>query len=136
MSKKKPAASMPAETKEDNFVPCCGETTCLDCTINDSPEAEATDNPLADAASTASAEPMAYTEDLDDTIQLTDAEAVQILEAISVDPIGFYTVEEGDTYASIAKKLSPGEGKAHDLAKHLVSLNNNRPLLPGSIIRL
>lgn len=131
MSKsKKPAAPMPAETKEDNFVPCCGETTCLDCTIDDSPEAELSDNPLADAASTASDEPTAFTEDLDDT------PAPQILEAISSEPANLYIVQDGDTYASIAKKLSPGEGSVRDLAVRLLTLNNNRPLLPGMTIRL
>lgn len=111
MSKsKKPAIAetKPAELKEEaTLVPCCGEETCLDCIVP-----EETEMPLEDAASTASPE---------------QADAA---------PESVYTVEDGDTYAGIAKRFKPEGSTVNEYANHLAGVNKNRPLLPGAIIRL
>lgn len=133
MSKsKKPAAPKPA-AEEENFVPCCGQALCLDCTVDAIEQLDA--DPLADAASTASSEPLAYTED-DQIIVADEAEAVKVLAALNLDPVGFYTVQDGDTYPGIAKRNKPEGMTVNEYARHLVELNKNRPLLPGSIIKL
>lgn len=111
--KKKPAAPIAAEAKEE--VPCCGEDTCLDCIVPE--EAE---TPLEDAVSIAS----------------SDEETVNVLAAIPLDPIGVYTVTDGDTYPGIAKRHKPEGSTVNEYARHLMSVNKNRPLTPGAIIRL
>jgi hypothetical protein len=50
-------------------------------------------------------------------------------------PVEDYIAEDGDTYASIAAKLAPA-GQRHALATKLASVNKNKPVTAGTIIKV
>lgn len=47
-----------------------------------------------------------------------------------------YEVVSGDSYASLGKRFRPEGTSSHQHALHLIALNNNKPLNPGTIIQL
>lgn len=64
------------------------------------------------------------------------------LDALKVDlekpqkPSHGYIVEDGDTYASIGKKLAPAGVSGFAMAQKIHALNGGRNLVPGDQVRI
>lgn len=64
------------------------------------------------------------------------------LDALKVDlekpqkPSGGYIVQDGDTYASIGKKLAPAGVSGFAMAKTVHALNGGKNLVPGEKVRV
>lgn len=55
---------------------------------------------------------------------------------VAVERPKTYTVQDGDTYASLGDKFKPAGKSKHEHAKHLFALNNGKALIHGTVIKL
>lgn len=72
----------------------------------------------------------------DFVIEAADVEALQVEFAEPQKPSDGYIVQDGDTYASIGKKLAPAGVSGFAMAKTVHALNGGKNLVPGEKVRV
>lgn len=71
-------------------------------------------------------------EDFPDVIELTNDDAIQLVEALD----SVHVVVEGDTYALLGKQFAKSGESAFAAAKRIMDLNGNRSLTVGSMVKI